>query len=69
MQIVFWSLFGTEEYQVTQLDVFQAEFTVTLGTILFAFYHLILVLVLINMIIALMTRSMESVEVSLVKQC
>ena len=67
-QVIFWSVFGTEDYYVTRLDVFRAEFTELIGTMLFAFYHLIVVLVFMNMLIALMTKSMEAVEVSLVKQ-
>ena len=59
-------MFDSGDLGVTNLDGYQAEFTEHVGVLLFSTYQLVLVLVFLNMIIALMTRSIEAVQVTLI---
>ena len=65
MQTIFWALFGMDNADSTSLDGFNADFTETIGVLLFALYNWILVVVLLNMLIALMSQSLETITVNL----
>ena len=61
---VFWSLFGRGEPTVVELDPFGHYFTETVGYWIFGVYNITTVIVLLNMLIAMMSRSFEIIQVS-----
>ena len=60
---VFWSLFGRGEISVVELDDFEHFFTETVGYWMFGVYNIATVTVLLNMLIAMMSRSFEIIQV------
>ena len=64
MQTIFWALFGMDNADSTSLEGFDADITETIGVLLFAIYNVIMVVVLLNMLIALMSQSLEYITVS-----
>ncbi|KAL3860515.1 hypothetical protein ACJMK2_010634 [Sinanodonta woodiana] len=59
---VFWSLFGRGEYNVVELGIFNNDFTETVGYLIYGVYNIVTVIVLLNMLIAMMTRSFELIQ-------
>ncbi|XP_029640463.1 short transient receptor potential channel 3 [Octopus sinensis] len=59
---VFWSLFGKGEASVVELDGFSHYFTRNVGYWIFGAYNISTVIVLLNMLIAMMTRSFECIQ-------
>lgn len=61
---VFWSLFGRGEPSVVQLNGYDNTLTEDIGYIIYGAYNVASVTVLLNMLIAMMTRSFENIAVS-----
>ncbi|KAK3600930.1 hypothetical protein CHS0354_004139 [Potamilus streckersoni] len=59
---VFWSLFGRGDPNVVELDNFNHIFTETVGYWIFGAYNICTVIVLLNMLIAMMSRSFEIIQ-------
>nr|XP_026692030.1 short transient receptor potential channel 4-like isoform X3 [Ciona intestinalis] len=58
LQTLFWSLFG--QFNIDDLTLpFQNSFTETVGRTLIAVYHAVAIIVILNMLIAMMSRSYE----------
>ena len=60
---VFWSLFGRGEPTAVELTEFGHYFTETVGYWIFGVYNITTVIVLLNMLIAMMSRSFELIQV------
>lgn len=60
---MFWSLFGRGEPTVVMLEPFGHKFTETVGYWIFGFFNISMVIVLLNMLIAMMSRSFEIIQV------
>ena len=60
---VFWSLFGRGEPTAVELTEFGHYFTETVGYWIFGVYNITTVIVLLNMLIAMMSRSFEIIQV------
>ncbi|XP_074646574.1 short transient receptor potential channel 7-like isoform X2 [Tubulanus polymorphus] len=59
---LFWSLFGYGDSQWPELgEKYKNSYTETVGTFLYGGYHIILVVVLMNMLIAMMSKSFEDI--------
>ena len=63
MQTIFWALFGMDDADSTSLEGFHADFTQAVGMLLFGVYNWIMVVVLLNMLIALMSQSLDTITV------
>jgi hypothetical protein len=61
---LFWALFGLGETDAFSLAPFNSQLTEQFGFILYGSYHVISVIILINMLIASMTLSYENILVS-----
>lgn len=62
---VFWALFGLSDARRVEIGKgFQSRFTESVGYIVFGVYNWAVVIVLLNMLIAMMTRSFEKITVS-----
>ena len=62
---VFWSLFGRGEPDAVRLgDDYDNHLTEDIGYIIYGIYNIVMVTVLINMLIAMMTRSFTNIAVS-----
>ncbi|XP_052816254.1 short transient receptor potential channel 7-like isoform X3 [Mya arenaria] len=59
---VFWSLFGRGEPTAVQVEPFGHKFTETIGYWIFGVYNFCTVIVLLNMLIAMMSRSFELIQ-------
>ncbi|KAJ8303131.1 hypothetical protein KUTeg_019527 [Tegillarca granosa] len=59
---VFWSLFGRGEPRVVELGKFNHYFTQNVGYWIFGAYNISTVIVLLNMLIAMMSRSFEIIQ-------
>ena len=65
-QTVFWALFGMGDSDVVELgEGFQSDYTVRIGYIVYGAYNIAAVIILLNMLIAMMSRSFESIQVRL----
>lgn len=64
VRTMFWALFGAVDTNTTALDGYRARFTETVGVALFGVYNWILVIVLLNMLIAVMSQSLDTITVS-----
>lgn len=61
---VYWAVFGLSEKSVVELGKgFNSNFTERVGYIVFGVYNWAAVIVLLNMLIAMMTRSFEKITV------
>ena len=60
---MFWSLFGRGDPNVVELQEFGHLFTETVGYWIFGAYNICTVIVLLNMLIAMMSRSFEIIQV------
>ncbi|XP_059176496.1 short transient receptor potential channel 6-like [Physella acuta] len=54
---VFWTLFGRGEPEVVKLGEFNNTFTEDIGYVIYGAYNVAMVTVLLNMLVAMMTRS------------
>ena len=62
---MFWALFGMGESTAVELgDSFNKGFTERVGYIVYGAYNIALVIVLLNMLIAMMSRSFDKIQVS-----
>ena len=61
---VFWSLFGRGEPDAVKLGSYNNSLTEDVGYIIYGIYNIVMVTVLINMLIAMMTRSFTNIAVS-----
>ena len=61
---VFWSLFGRGEPDAVRLGSYNNSLTEDVGYIIYGIYNIVMVTVLINMLIAMMTRSFTNIAVS-----
>ncbi|XP_052834096.1 short transient receptor potential channel 7 [Octopus bimaculoides] len=57
----FWSLFGRGEPHAVQLGDYDNSFTEDVGYVIYGIYNIAMVTVLLNMLIAMMTRSFENI--------
>ena len=60
---MYWALFGMGDSDVVTLEGYQADFTERIGYVVYGAYNAAAVIVLLNMLIAMMTRSFESIQV------
>lgn len=63
LESLFWSLFGLTDLEMFEIDKPEFEITRQTGVALFGFYQVLMTIVAINMLIAMMTRSFESIVV------
>lgn len=61
---VFWSIFGRGDTDVLSLGEYRNNFTEDIGYIIYGVFNIVTVTVLINMFIAVMTRSFQNIAVS-----
>lgn len=61
---VFWSLFSMGEATAVELGEFNHYFTQNVGYWIFGAYNIATVIVLLNMLIAMMSRSFEKIQVT-----
>ena len=59
---VFWSLFGLAEKEGVQLEDFDKQFTEVVGYVIYGAFNIASVIVLLNMLIAMMSKSYETIE-------
>lgn len=67
METLFWALFGLPDISVVDFtDAVETKhyFTQTVGNLLYATYHVIAIVVLLNVLIAMMSNTYTRVEVS-----
>jgi hypothetical protein len=64
MRLTFWAVFDKTELSDFQTDkTFPTKITENTGEVLFALFNIAIILVAINMLIAMMSNSFQSVEV------
>jgi hypothetical protein len=59
---VFWSLFGLAEKEGVQLKNYENSFTEITGYVIYGAFNIASVIVLLNMLIAMMSKSYETIE-------
>jgi ACR3 family arsenite efflux pump ArsB len=59
---VFWSLFGLSEKDGVKLGNYQNRFTEIIGYLIYGTFNIASVIVLLNMLIAMMSKSYETIE-------
>ena len=59
---VFWSLFGLSEKEGVKLDGYDNGFTEFIGYLIYGAFNIASVIVLLNMLIAMMSKSYETIE-------
>lgn len=69
VRTVFWSLFGRGDATIVELDEFEHIFTQYVGYWIFGAYNWCSVIVLLNMLIAMMSRSFELIQVMTLFVC
>lgn len=62
LKTVFWSLFGLAEKEGVQLEDFNKQFTEVVGYLIYGAFNIASVIVLLNMLIAMMSKSYETIE-------
>ena len=60
---LFWALFGLGDVNAVNLAPFNSTLTVVFGYFLYGSYHIISIIILINMLIASMTLTYEKILV------
>lgn len=61
---VFWALFGLTDHDVVELgNGYNSSFTERVGYFIFGLYNIVTVIVLLNMLIAMMSRSFSKIQV------
>ena len=64
---IYWALFGLSNSENVELNRgYKSRFTESVGYLVFGVYNWGAVIILLNMLIAMMTRSFEKITVSLV---
>ncbi len=61
---IYWTVFGLRDSKSVELGHFQSRLSESVGYIVFAVYNWGAVIVLLNMLIAMMTRSFDKIAVS-----
>ena len=62
---IYWALFGLSNSNLVELNNgYDSRFTESVGYLVFGIYNWGAVIVLLNMLIAMMTRSFEKIAVS-----
>ena len=61
---IFWSIFGLGDQNSIKLDPFKNSLTEGFGFILYGTFHIASIIVLLNMLIAMMTKSYEDILVN-----
>ena len=64
-QTVFWSVFGLGDGASVKLDPFENSLTEAFGYVLYGAFHIASIIVLLNMLIAMMTKSYEDIMVGI----
>ena len=64
MATLFWALFGLFDTTIVNLSDIDHSFTQTVGNVMYATYHIIAIVVLMNVLIAMMSNTYTRVEVS-----
>ncbi|CAF1249920.1 unnamed protein product, partial [Didymodactylos carnosus] len=59
---VFWSLFGLSEKEGVLLGAYHSKFTEIIGYLIYGAFNIASVIVLLNMLIAMMSKSYETIE-------
>jgi hypothetical protein len=59
---VFWSLFGLAEKEGVHLEEYHNRFTEMVGYFIYGAFNIASVIVLLNMLIAMMSKSYETIE-------
>ncbi|XP_022085174.1 transient receptor potential-gamma protein-like isoform X3 [Acanthaster planci] len=62
MGTLFWALFGLPDYTIVGLPGINHHFTEGVGHLLYAVYHIIAIVVLLNVLIAMMSNTYTRVE-------
>lgn len=62
---VFWSMLGRGEPSVVELGDYENYFVQNVGYWIFGCYNVAIVIVLLNMLIAMMSRSFDIIQVGL----
>ena len=63
LESLFWSLFGLTNLETFEIDKPEFQITRQTGVALFGLYQVLIAVVAINMLIAMMTRSFETIVV------
>ena len=58
---MFWSIFLIGNSKVVEITPFENNLTLIVGYLIFALYHVINITIMINMLIAMMARSYDSI--------
>ncbi|ELT93222.1 hypothetical protein CAPTEDRAFT_147411, partial [Capitella teleta] len=58
---IFWAVFGLKDAKVVELGGYESRFTERVGYIVFGVYYWGAVIILLNMLIAMMTRSFDKI--------
>ena len=59
---VFWSLFCLAEKEGVQLEDFDKQFTEVVGYLIYGVFNIVSVIVLLNMLFAMMSKSYKTIE-------
>ena len=65
MGTLFWALFGLPDISIVSLGGVNHQFTETVGQLLYGVYHIIAIVVLLNVLIAMMSNTYTRVEVGM----
>lgn len=65
MATLFWALFGLPDLEILDLKGIEHTFTEFIGIMLYAAYHVIAIVVLLNVLIAMMSNTYTRIEVIL----
>jgi len=63
MESLFWSMFGLTDLDTFGIDKSEFQIAQETGVMLFNLYQVLIVIVVINMLIAMMTRSFKSIMI------
>lgn len=69
LESLFWSLFGLTNLETFEIDKPEFQITRQTGVALFGLYQVLIAVVAINMLIAMMTRSFETIVVRFFMEC
>jgi hypothetical protein len=61
---MFWSIYLIGNSEVINIEPFKNDLMLVFGYLIFALYHVINITIMINMLIAMMARSYDSILVS-----
>ena len=63
LRTMFWSIYLIGNSAVVEIDPFDNDLTLVFGYLIFGLYHIINITIMINMLIAMMARSYDSILV------